>query len=90
MRTFTIHKQKPMKTIKEIRWAFPTSPAASQLGFSRTGCYYVGKTHIDIEGSGQCRSFIPHNAEGFADRNDPSLASLFNEEEGEPMKGGLL
>ena len=73
-----------MKIRKEIAYSYPTSPNAKTLGFYKTGCYHVSVTHLDIEGSGQCETFLPHNAEGFERKDDPALLALFAEEEGEP------
>ena len=73
-----------MKIRKEIAYSYPTSINAKNLGFYKTGCFHVSVTYLDIEGSGQCKTFVPHNAEGFADRNDPALLALFEETEGEP------
>lgn len=71
-----------MTTIKkEIAYSYATSPNAETLGFGKTGCYHVSVTYIDIEGSGQCKTFMPHNAEGFASKDDPDLIALFNETE---------
>jgi hypothetical protein len=71
-----------MKTTKAIQWAFPASPNAVLLGFPNTGCWHVIQTHTNIEGSGQCRTFTPHDAEGFAAADDPDLIAVFREYNG--------
>ena len=73
-----------MKIRKEITYSYPTSPNAKELGFYKTGCFNISVTYLDIEGSGQCRTFVPHNAEGFTQKDDPALLALFAETEGEP------
>lgn len=72
-----------MKIRKSIAYSFPTSKNASELGFEKEGCFHVSIQYIDIEGSGQCRTFLPHDAEGFARADDPDLIALFNEYEGD-------
>lgn len=71
------------KTLKEISFAFPTSTNAETLGFAETGCYHISVTYIGVEGSNQCVTFMPHNAEGFTDKNNPDLLALYNETDGE-------
>lgn len=71
-----------MRAYKSIAYAFPTSENAKTLGFSKTGCWYISVIHTDIEGSGQSRTFLPHDAEGFAKADDPDLISLYLETEG--------
>ena len=73
-----------MKTTKSISYAFPTSSNAKKLGFDKEGCWHISQTHYDIEGSGQCKTFMPHDAEGFESPNHPDLIALFHEYEGEP------
>lgn len=68
---------------KAIAYAFPTSNNAKHLGFEKEGCYHVEITHINIEGSGQCQTFMPHNAEGFLQPDDKDLIAIFNETEGD-------
>ena len=70
-----------MKITKEIAYAFPTSINAENLGFAKDGCWHLSITHINIEGSGQCRTFVPHNAEGFASKDDPDLLAMLAEYE---------
>jgi len=71
-----------MKIYKEIAFAFPTSDNAKELDFYDEGCFYVQQTYHNIENSGQYRSFIAHNCEGFTDRDDPDLIALLHEYEG--------
>lgn len=80
----TNNGEHTMKTYKDISYSYPGSPNAEQLGFGKTGCWHISQTYVDIEGSGQCRTFLPHDAEGFAEPTDPDLISLFGEYEGEP------
>ena len=72
-----------MKIYKQIAFAYPTSDYAEELGFYKTGCYFIEKTYHNIENSGQSNSFIPHNAEGFTDKHDPDLIALLAEYEGD-------
>lgn len=67
---------------KSIAYAFPTSTMAKELGFDKTGCFYVQQTAHNIEGSGQAKTFAAHNAEGFAKPNDPDLVAFYHETEG--------
>lgn len=64
---------------KEIVYSFPSSPNAEELGFGKTGCWRISLTAINIEGSGQCRTYMPHNAEGYRSKYDPDLIAQFNE-----------
>lgn len=73
-----------MKTYKAIAYSFPTSANAETLGFAATGCWHIEQTYVDIEGSGQCRTFLPHDATGYASPTDPDLLALFAEYDGEP------
>ena len=73
-----------MKTYKAISYSFPTSANAETLGFAATGCWHIEQTYVDIEGSGQCRTFMPHDATGYASPTDPDLLALFTEYDGEP------
>jgi len=75
-----------MRITKEISYAFPTSINAGLLGFETEGCYHVAQTYIDIEGSGQCKTFLPHDATGFAKIDDPDLLALFAETDGVAVK----
>ncbi len=68
-----------MKTLKTISYAYPTSDYAKQLGFYDIGCWHICLECYDIEGSGQCGSFLPHNAIGFLAPDDPDLIALFHE-----------
>jgi hypothetical protein len=70
------------KIYKEISYSYPTSPNAEALGFKKTGCWHVSQTLVDIEGSGQCKTILPHDAEGFDTRNDPDLLAVFKEYDG--------
>jgi hypothetical protein len=72
-----------MKTLKAVSYSFPTSANAEKLGFTESGCWHVEQTYLDIEGSGQCRTFLPHNAEGFAAPDDPALIASYMETDGE-------
>lgn len=87
MRTFNLHKQKPiyktMKIRKEIAFAYPTSINASRLGFKDSGCYHLSVTHLNIDGNGQCETFIPSPAQGFLKKDDPQLLEAFELEKGE-------
>ena len=67
------------KITKEIAYSYPTSINAENLGFGDTGCWHLSITYIDIEGSGQCRTFMPHDAEGFASKDDPDLLAMLDE-----------
>jgi|13_taG_2_1085334.scaffolds.fasta_scaffold62044_2 hypothetical protein len=71
------------KILKEIAFAFPTSTNAEALGFADTGCYHISITYIGVEGSDQCATFMPHDAEGFTDKNHPDLLALYNETGGQ-------
>lgn len=73
-----------MKTYKSIGFAYPSSLNAEKLGFAETGCWHISQTYVNIEGSGQCRTFTPHNAEGYPDKDDPDLIAQFKETEGTP------
>lgn len=73
-----------MKTYKAISYSFPTSANAETLGFAATGCWHIEQTYVNIEGSGQCRTFLPHDATGYASPTDPDLLALFTEYDGEP------
>jgi hypothetical protein len=77
------------KILKEIAFAFPTSTNAETLGFADTGCYHISMTYIGVEGSDQCVTFMPHDAEGFTDKNDPDLLALYNETEGDCLRKHL-
>jgi len=68
-----------MKTLKAISYAYPTSDYAKQLGFYDIGCWHICLEYYDIEGSGQCGSFLPHDAIGFLAPDDPDLIALFHE-----------
>lgn len=87
MRTFKIHTQKPilqkMKIRKEIAYSYPTSINASRLGFKDSGCFHVSVTHLNIDGAGQCETFIPSPARGYLRKDDPELLAAFKAEEGE-------
>lgn len=72
-----------MKKRKSIAYAYPTSIAATRLGFKDTGCYYV-QEEIQDDDNGW-KSYIPHNAEGFAEPDARDLISLFAETDGEPL-----
>ena len=71
------------KILKEISFAFPTSTNAETLGFADTGCFHISMTYVGVEGSDQCVTFMPHNAEGFTDKNAPDLLALYNETDGQ-------
>jgi hypothetical protein len=77
------------KILKDIAFAFPTSENAETLGFADTGCYHIEITYIGVEGSDQCVTFMPHDAEGFSDRDDPDLLALYNETEGDSLREHL-
>jgi len=68
---------------KAIGWAYPSSTNAKKLGFAN-GCWHINMTIWDIEGSGECRTYMPHDAEGFENPDDPDLIALFGEYEGTP------
>ena len=74
------------KILKSIAYCYPTSANAEELGFSDTGCYHVSITYIGVEGSDQCVTFMPHNAEGFLSKNDPDLLAIYEETDGEPVR----
>jgi len=78
-----------MTLTKSISFSFPTSPNAKTLGFYDTGCWHVEQTALNIEDSGQCKTYLPHDAEGFTSPNDPDLIALFHEYEGEPSRSFL-
>ena len=44
--------KKNIKT-KSIVYAYPTSQRATENGYAKTGCYYIEKGLINVEGSGQ-------------------------------------
>jgi len=71
------------KVLKDICFAFPSSTNAKILGFEDVGCWHLSIIYIGIEGSDQCETFMPHNAEGFTDRNDPDLMAMFEEADGQ-------
>lgn len=91
MRTFLLHKQKPifktMKIRKEIAFAYPSSINAKRLGFNKTGCYHISVTHLNIDGNGQCETFVPLPAQGFLKKDDQELLAAFELEEGEKWNG---
>lgn len=72
-----------MRTTKAITFAHPTSPNADRLGFGDTGCWHVSQTYWNIEGSDQCNTFVPHDAEGFLSPDHPDLISVFKEYDGD-------
>ena len=69
-------------TFKAIAYAYPTSDNAKALGFYKDGCWHVEVRYEDIEGSGQSKTFLPHDAEGFATPDHPDLIALYREEQG--------
>lgn len=77
------NRPMPNNLTKSISYAYPSSTNAGVLGMSETGAWYISLTISDIEGSGQCRTFMPHDAEGFLNPDDPDLAALFHETDGE-------
>lgn len=72
-----------MKIYKAITFAYANSPNAEILGFAKIGCFHIEVTYINIEDSGQCKTFMPHNAEGFENQFNLDLLSQFEETEGE-------
>jgi hypothetical protein len=72
------------KLYKSIAFAYPSSISAELLGFTKTGCWFVQHTLTNIEGSGQSKTFIAHNCEGFTAPDNPDLISLYHEYEGTP------
>lgn len=68
---------------KAIAYSFPTSTNAETLGFADTGCWHIELTIWNIEGSDQCRTYMPHNAEGFESPDDSTLIAMFHETDGE-------
>jgi hypothetical protein len=74
------------KILKDIRWASPTSENAEKLGFSDTGCHHISITYIGVDGSDQCVTFMPHDAEGFIDRYDADLLALYEETSGDSLR----
>ena len=72
-----------MRITKSISYSSPTSPNAERLGFKTQGCYHIEQTLMNIEDSGQCRTSIPHNAEGYTDKLDSDLIAQFHETEGD-------
>ena len=73
-----------MNTLKAISYAYPGSPNAETLGFSETGCWHIELTYTNIEGSGQCRAVLPHDATGYATPTAPDLLALFGEYDAVP------
>lgn len=73
-----------MNTLKAISYAYPGSPNAETLGFSENGCWHIELTYTNIEGSGQCRTFLPHDATGYASPINPDLLELFGEYDAVP------
>ncbi len=73
-----------MNTLKAISYAYPGSTNAETLGFSENGCWHIELTYTNIEGSGQCRTFLPHDATGYASPDDPYLLALFGEYDAVP------
>jgi hypothetical protein len=68
-----------MNIYKSIAYAYPTSIAASELGYYKDGCYFVQiRNHHD----GEITTTIEHNCEGYKNPDDPDLISFFNETEG--------
>lgn len=67
---------------KAITFSYPSSANAQTLGFLGTGCWHISRTALDIEGSGQVETFMPHNAEGFATPDHPDLIAMYHETEG--------
>ena len=78
-----------MKTIKAIAFSYPSSHNAERLGFPMTGCWHISVTYINIEGSEQCITFLPHDAEGYPSSDHPDLIAQFNEQDGEPSTSFL-
>jgi len=74
------------KILKDIAYAYPTSENAEKLGFADTGCYYIEITYIGVEGSDQCVTFMPNDAEGFIDKNDADLLALYEETDGDSLR----
>lgn len=74
------------KILKDIAYAYPTSENAEKLGFADTGCYHIEITYIGVEGSDQCVTFMPHDAEGFIDKNDTDLLALYEETNGDSLR----
>ena len=72
-----------MKHYKQISYAFATSKQAEELGYGKTGCFYVEETYFNIEGSGQSNRFVSNNSEGFTDKHDPDLVQLLHETGGD-------
>lgn len=68
---------------KSIVYGFPASPNAAILGFAGTGCWHIELTIWHIERSDQCRTYLPHNAEGFESPDHPDLIAMYHETEGE-------
>ena len=71
-----------MKITKSIGFSYPTSSNAIALGFEGFGCWHISVTCHDIEGSGQSRTFTPHNAEGFDRPDNLDLIAMFLETDG--------
>ena len=79
--------KKNIKT-KSIVYAYPTSLRATENGYAKTGCYYIEKGLINVEGSGQV-NYSPDYKVGFFEKVNEDLLNSFNETEGEPCKHSL-
>lgn len=67
---------------KSIVYSYPTSENAKKLGFADSGCWHISETIHNIEGSGQARTYVPHDAQGFRTPDNPDLISLYIETRG--------
>ncbi len=67
-----------MKFQKAIAYAYPTSPAARELGHSKTGCYYIARTTKREDGSWSTPEIWP-GSEGEASTKPSDLFQLFRE-----------
>lgn len=71
------------KVFKSIVWAFPTSHNAEHLGFGKEGCWHISLTAVNTEGRMTSNTYMPHDAEGFAEPDDADLIALFHEYKGD-------
>ena len=74
-----------MKLRKAIHYAYATSSRADDLGFSKTGCYYVAQTMLR-EDRTWSPPFIAQGGEDYLDRADPDLLAFLAECDGEPVE----
>ena len=76
------------KQTKALAYAFPASQTATENGFADTGCYYIEKGLLDVEGSGQV-NYSPDYQVGFFEKVDQDLLDSYAEADGDPCTMSL-